>query len=140
MPGRDPRPRSDAAEAVPRSSQGGKPEVPQADAYRGLAKAIDNLLSNAIKFTFEKGKVDIIIEPHKTNEIAVSVKDTGMGIPEQNIKYLFETEEGFDRGEDGMGTGLTIVQKILDKHGATMEINSELGKGTCFKLIFPKGN
>ncbi|MFH0925496.1 MAG: response regulator [bacterium] len=103
-----------------------------------LVRAIDNLISNAIKFTFNENLIKVLIEPHQDTHIAVSVIDKGMGIPEENIKYLFTNEPGFYRGEDGMGTGLTIVKQVVEKHGGTLEITSEVGKGSCFKLLFPK--
>ena len=103
-----------------------------------LGRAIDNLLSNAIKFTLSGGNVRVVIEPHQNNQLAISVIDTGMGIPEQNIPFLFNKPPETIKGEHGMGTGLSIVKEIVEKHEGHIEVTSEKGKGSCFKLIFPR--
>jgi DNA topoisomerase VI subunit B len=69
------------------------------------------------------------------------VADTGIGIPEDKIPYLFDqftsTSQSGTSGEVGTGLGMSIVKEILEKHGVPIEVESETGKGTCFTLTFP---
>ena len=67
--------------------------------------------------------------------------DTGIGIPEDKIPYLFDqftsTSQSGTSGEVGTGLGMSIVKEILEKHGVPIEVESKTGKGTCFTLTFP---
>ena len=107
----------------------------------GLGRVFNNLLSNAIKFTPENGTIRIVIEPESENRIRVKVMDTGIGIPEDKIPYLFDqftkTSQSGTCGEQGTGLGMSIVKEILEKHGVAVEVKSEVEKGTCFSLRFP---
>ncbi|MDD5342412.1 MAG: ATP-binding protein [Patescibacteria group bacterium] len=105
-----------------------------------LKDVVLNLVDNAIKYT-EKGKITVAIE--KTdNEVTVSVKDTGRGIPKEEAKRLFTK---FVRGEgiaqvqpDGSGLGLYIAKRIVDAHGGQIWVESEgLGKGSTFIFTLP---
>ncbi len=106
-----------------------------------LGRVFNNLLSNAIKFTPEKGAIQIQIEPGSEGEVWASVIDTGIGIPEDRIPYLFDpftkTSQSGTSGEQGTGLGMSIVKEILEKHGVPIAVESQEGKGTRFKLIFP---
>ena len=106
----------------------------------GLGRVFNNLLSNAIKFTPEKGTVRIAVEPGPNGKIWAKIIDTGIGIPEEKIPYLFDpftkTSQSGTGGEQGTGLGMSIVKGILEKHGVPIEVESEEGKGTCFKLTF----
>ena len=106
----------------------------------GLGRVFNNLLSNAIKFTPENGAIRIKVEPESENRIWVKVMDTGIGIPEDKIPYLFDqftkTSQSGTCGEPGTGLGMSIVKEILEKHGVTVDVKSVVGKGTCFNLRF----
>ena len=106
----------------------------------GLGRVFNNLLSNAIKFTPEEGTIHLIIEPDPPDKVRVKVMDTGIGIPEDKIPYLFDqftsTSQSGTSGEVGTGLGMSIVKEILEKHGVPIEVESEAGKGTCFTLTF----
>ena len=106
-----------------------------------LGRVFNNLLSNAIKFTPEKGAIQLQIEPGSEGEVWASVIDTGIGIPEDRIPYLFDpftkTSQSGTSGEQGTGLGMSIVKEILEKHGVPIAVESQEGKGTRFKLIFP---
>ena len=106
----------------------------------GLGRVFNNLLSNAIKFTPEKGTVRISIDSGPDGKIWAKVIDTGIGIPEDKIPYLFDqftkTSQSGTSGEQGTGLGMSIVKEILEKHAVPIEVESEEGKGTCFKLAF----
>ncbi|MDF1576326.1 MAG: sensor histidine kinase [Bacteroidales bacterium] len=98
---------------------------------------IRNLMSNAMKFTPEKGS--IYISSKKLNgEVAISVRDTGIGIPESMQNKLFDTNAHVStngtRGEKGSGLGLAICQEIMQTNGGWMKIDSKSGKGTTITL------
>ncbi|WP_195986682.1 ATP-binding protein [Clostridium sp. D53t1_180928_C8] len=99
-----------------------------------------NLLSNAIKFS-GKGShiyVDLVINDEVTEII---VKDQGIGISKENQKAIFEkfvqVDKSFTRKNEGSGIGLSIVQYIVELHKGKIEIESELNKGTTFKVFLP---
>ncbi|NDF96704.1 MAG: ATP-binding protein, partial [Proteobacteria bacterium] len=92
-----------------------------------------NLISNAIKFSPEKATIWVLSE-NTGNKISISVKDEGLGIPEEDKKHLFER---FFRGKNvvniqGTGLGLHIVSRYIDLMGGSIEVQSELEKGTAF--------
>jgi PAS domain S-box-containing protein len=96
-----------------------------------------NLISNAIKFSPEKATIWVLSE-NTGNKISISVKDEGLGIPEDDKKHLFER---FFRGKNvvniqGTGLGLHIVSRYIDLMGGSIEVESELEKGTAFTLNF----
>ncbi len=106
-----------------------------------LDRAFTNLLSNAIKFTPDGGTVKLSIDPTGGREVAVCVTDTGIGISEDKIPRLFDKFSAATRpgtaGEQGTGLGLAIARDLVEKHAGTLEVTSQPGKGTCFKIIFP---
>jgi CheY-like chemotaxis protein/two-component sensor histidine kinase len=106
----------------------------------GLGRVFNNLLSNAIKFTPEKGSIRVVIEPESEDKVRVKVIDTGIGIKEEKIPYLFDqftrTSQSGTGGEQGTGLGMSIVKEILTKHGVPIEVKSKEGKGTSFALTF----
>jgi len=107
----------------------------------GLGRVFNNLLSNAIKFTPDNGTIHLTIEPGPLGKVQVKVVDTGIGIPEDKIPFLFDqftsTSQSGTSGEVGTGLGMSIVKEILEKHEVPIEVKSETGKGTCFTLTFP---
>ena len=108
----------------------------------GLKRVINNLLSNAIKFTTEGGMIDVTIENEPLQELSISVSDSGIGIPEDQIPFLFDkytkTSQSGTKGEKGTGLGMSIVKEMVDRHDGRIEVTSELNKGTCFKIFFPQ--
>jgi two-component system, OmpR family, phosphate regulon sensor histidine kinase PhoR len=106
-----------------------------------LQSAFSNLVSNAVRYTPKGG--DIFITWGLKNEQPVfSVRDTGIGIEQQHIDRLTERFYRVDRGRSretgGTGLGLSIVKHILIRHQAKLEINSEIGVGSTFSVVFPK--
>ena len=102
-----------------------------------------NLISNAIKFTNDGGRVSInAIE--NVDDILIEVKDTGVGIEDENIERLFRLEEHFStegtNGESGSGLGLILCKEIVDRHRCKIWVESEFGKGSSFKFTMPKIN
>ena len=105
-----------------------------------VSTIIRNLISNAVKFTKSGGAIDIRSEQDSTSVI-ISVSDTGIGIPPQTISKLFRidanvTTKGTDN-ESGTGLGLMLCKEFVDKHGGKIEVESEPGKGTSFKVYLP---
>ena len=100
-----------------------------------LRSVFNNLLINAMQsMGNEGGKLTVTIEPvTETDEVAVSIADTGNGISEENLSKIFEPY--FSTKETGTGLGLAIVQKIVDVHNGRIEVESAEGEGTTFRLM-----
>lgn len=109
-----------------------------------LTQIINNLTGNAIKFT-EKGKVQVHAKIHqRTDEntfIEFSVKDTGIGISQNKLEYIFErfrqVESHTTREYGGVGLGLSIAKKLVELQGGTLSVKSELKKGSVFSFCIP---
>ena len=104
-----------------------------------IRQVLINLIGNAVKFTSNGGKVTVGLET-TGKEGTLLVVDTGRGIaPEHHTKIFdpfYQVEHEAGGGEKGTGLGLAIVKEIVDMHGGKITIESELGKGCCFKLTF----
>ena len=103
-----------------------------------LERVFSNLLDNAIKFTPEGGKVDLTAR--KGDEaIEVTVADTGVGIPREDLPHIFERFYRGDRSRraGGTGLGLAIAREIVIAHGGKIEVKSEVGRGTRFTVTLP---
>ena len=105
-----------------------------------ISQVIVNLLSNAIRYTNNGGKI-FISSYKENNNLKIQFKDNGIGIPKENIKYIFErfyrVDESRSKNTGGIGVGLTIVKSIIDLHQGTIELRSELNKGSEFIVILP---
>lgn len=105
-----------------------------------LTQIFVNVLDNAVKFTPDEG--DIFVEADERNEyVVVSVNDTGIGVPSDEIQRLgerfYRVDKSRSRDLGGTGLGLSIVKHLMIAHGGKMEIESQLGKGTKVSLFFP---
>jgi signal transduction histidine kinase len=105
-----------------------------------LAQLVENLLSNALKFTPPGGRVEVCLTS-LDGAARLQVSDTGMGISEADQKLVFErfyrSADANDRAIQGPGLGLAIVAAIVEAHGGSIEIESELGVGTTFTVVLP---
>ncbi len=107
-----------------------------------LSMAVVNLIENAIRYNVKNGSVTVSAEMSTTPGFAVvSVEDTGVGIPEEENKIIFEK---FNRGKqaskiapNGTGLGLYIVKNVVNRHGGEVWFESELNRGTIFYLTIP---
>jgi two-component system heavy metal sensor histidine kinase CusS len=105
-----------------------------------LRRVFFNLIDNALKFTPHAGSIDVVLERHDQKAI-ILVTDTGCGINQDEIPKIFNkfyrvNEKNRDV-ESGCGLGLNIVSSIVTLHGGSISVQSELGKGTAFRMEFP---
>ncbi len=105
-----------------------------------LAQALINLINNAVKYSPGEKKIDVRVE-RTEGAIRISVSDRGMGIAPAERRRIFEdfyrSREARRLGTRGSGLGLTLVRRILDAHGGSIELSSILGKGSTFTMVFP---
>ncbi|WP_081954498.1 sensor histidine kinase [Neobacillus niacini] len=99
-----------------------------------------NLITNAIKYSDKNDKIEVKMEI-VDHEVRVHVKDTGKGIPEEDLPYVFDrfymVDKARSRSGGGNGLGLSIVKKIIELHGCQINVKSEEGKGSCFTISIP---
>jgi class 3 adenylate cyclase/anti-sigma regulatory factor (Ser/Thr protein kinase) len=106
-------------------------------------KVVYNLLSNAMKFTPEGGTISVIVES-TSDKCVLRVRDTGIGIREEQIPHLFErfrqAEGSENRSYEGTGLGLALVKELAEIHGGHVTVESEYGKGTTFNIWLLPGS
>ncbi|MGE5430930.1 MAG: ATP-binding protein [Syntrophomonadaceae bacterium] len=107
-----------------------------ADTY-SLYQIFNNLVDNAIKYT-KSGKVEIVISRNQSLE--VEIRDTGIGISQEFMLNIFkpfsQEEQGYSRRFEGNGLGLALVKKYVEMNGARIEVQSQKGQGSSFKVVF----
>jgi hypothetical protein len=99
-----------------------------------LGEVLRNLLDNAFDATPPAGKIFVHVYRENKNWLVISVKDTGLGIPEHLKEKMFKPF--FSTKEKGIGLGLLFVKRVMDAYGGKIEVESEEGKGAKFKLYF----
>jgi signal transduction histidine kinase len=120
------------------------PSIPPIYCHQQLiSRSIENILNNALKYTPEGGKVDITVTSYlewkDVGIVEISIKDTGIGISEEDIERIFEP---FFRGrnaskEMGTGLGLSFVKEVVELHGGKILVQSEPKKGSVFSILLP---
>jgi len=106
-----------------------------------LAQVFSNLLNNACKYTEPGGRIRLTAE-RKGGDVVVSVKDNGVGIPTALLPHIFEifmqVDPSLERSQSGLGIGLTLVKRLVEMHGGSIEARSEgIGKGSEFIVRLP---
>jgi signal transduction histidine kinase len=100
-----------------------------------------NLLSNSLKYLKENGEVLVTLK-HENGSVIIEVNDTGIGISEKDLPFIFErfyrSDESRNKNTGGSGIGLTITKAIVEAHKGTITVKSILGIGSAFVLTFPK--
>ena len=106
-----------------------------------MEELLYNLCDNAIRYNNKGGKVWVRVTREAEGEICLQVKDTGIGIPKEHQERIFErfyrVDKSRSKSTGGTGLGLAIVKHIVAKHGARLELNSGVGKGTTIRIFFP---
>ena len=103
-------------------------------------------LDNALKFTPSGGKITISLKNHHSSQVLI-ISDTGEGISDTDLPYIWERFYKGDKSRqrvnnhninpNGTGLGLAIAKEIIDKHDATVSLETKLGQGTTFRITFP---
>lgn len=106
-----------------------------------IEQVLTNLIDNAIRHTAHGGKIILSAKLKSDGKILLEVKDSGEGIPEEDLPFIFErfykADKARTRGQSGTGLGLSIVKNIVDAHGGTISVRSQQGQGTTFSIILP---
>ncbi|SEN48426.1 cell wall metabolism sensor histidine kinase WalK [Paenibacillus sp. OV219] len=106
-----------------------------------IDQVLDNLVSNAIKYTLDGGHIEIAARKIEPASIAISVKDTGIGIPKRDLGRIFDrfyrVDKARSRNMGGTGLGLSIAREIVKAHGGHITLDSELNEGTTVTVILP---
>jgi PAS domain S-box-containing protein len=117
---------------------------------RRIRQVLINLLNNAVKFTPEGGTVTLSValdsnltQQNSLPQLQITVQDTGIGIAPENLDKLFQPfvqiDSALNRRYDGTGLGLALVKKIVELHGGTVGVTSQLNIGSCFFITLPYG-
>ena len=116
-------------------------DVQIAGAQSELFSAITNLVNNAVRYTPDGGRIDVTWKVLTDGSGEVAVRDTGLGIAREHLPRLTERFYRVDgsrsRDTGGTGLGLSIVKHIVQRHGGELDVQSEAGKGSLFRLVFP---
>ena len=103
-------------------------------------RILDNLIGNALKFSKQKSKIEVLLN-RRDDDVIIEIKDHGVGIPKNLMPYIFEPFSAAGRkglrGEQSTGLGLSIVKQIVEKHNGKIEVESQQGIGSTFKIILP---
>jgi signal transduction histidine kinase len=103
-----------------------------------LEQVLRNIILNALEAMPEGGTLTIISRQdfsRRQPEVAISIRDTGQGIPSDQVKRIFD--RSFTTKTRGAGIGLSIVREIVDNHGGRIQVDSQIGAGTTFTLYLP---
>ena len=109
---------------------------------RLLKQALVNLLGNGVKFTPEGGSILLKLEESRDGGARITVSDTGIGIAREDFPRLFslftQLDGGLARQQGGTGLGLALVHRLVRMHGGTVEVESEVGRGSRFTVFLPR--
>jgi len=105
-----------------------------------MNRVFTNLIGNAVKYNKDNGSIDISLTT-SDNQIVIEIKDTGIGLKrndqEKIFQEFFRVKNEYTKNISGTGLGLTIVKRIVDSYSGKIEVESEYGSGTSFKIFFP---
>ena len=110
---------------------------------RQVVSALSNLLDNAVKYTEAGGRI-LVATSYSNRRIAVSVTDSGIGVPSRDLERIFErfyrVDQARSRDTGGTGLGLAIVRHVAQAHGGEVSVTSVEGQGSKFTIVFPAGD
>lgn len=108
-----------------------------------MSQLLINLIANSLKYTPSGGIIEVNCQ-ESVSEVIVTVRDSGCGIPAEDLPFIFErfyrADKSRNRLTGGSGIGLTIVKSIVEVHGGVIRVKSELDTGTEFTIVFPKNS
>lgn len=118
-----------------------EPELPMITADRDrISQVLLNILTNAVKYTPDGGRI-LIRAMAQEDFVAFSIRDNGIGIPEEDVPHLFErfyrVEKSRTTGAGGTGLGLAIAKELIEAHGGTIYVESKVGAGTEVVVFLP---
>ncbi|HEY1856115.1 sensor histidine kinase [Acidocella sp.] len=120
------------------------PELQALIDYDRFRQILANLIGNALKFTPTDGQITLFVELTDGNALQITVADTGVGIPADDIKRILEPfvqlENDVHQSAHGAGLGLPIVKQLVEAHGGNLTIESALGRGTIVTIALPAGS
>ncbi len=102
-------------------------------------EACVNLLTNSVKYSQIGGEIQVNAS-QENDQLLIAVTDNGIGIAEEDLNFIFSDfyrGKNLPEGERSSGVGLTITKKIVEAHGGTIDVNSEIGKGSTFTIRLP---
>lgn len=106
-----------------------------------IEQVFTNLIDNAIRHTEVDGKVSLTVTAQE-NGLLVNIQDSGSGIPEEDLPFVFErfykADKARTRGRSGTGLGLAIVKNIIDAHNGHISVHSKINEGTTFSFFLPR--
>ena len=107
-----------------------------------LKQILVNLLNNAVKFTPEKGTIKLDVQANdRAGLMRFSITDTGIGISSGNMQKIFkpfvQLDSSLSRQHEGAGLGLVLTKNLVEMHGGSIEVQSEVGAGSCFTFVLP---
>jgi len=109
--------------------------------HEKFTRVLDNLIGNALKFSKEKTRIEVFLNKRNQN-IIIEIKDRGLGIPKDMLPIIFTPFSKAGRtglkGEQSTGLGLSIVKQIVEKHQGRVEVESEVGQGSTFRIVLPE--
>lgn len=107
-----------------------------------LELALINLLDNAAKYSAAPASISVSVTMGREDTVVIAIADRGQGIPKEDLKHIFHrfyrVDKTHSRRLGGAGLGLSIVQTIIAKHGGTIDVASEVGKGTVFTIVLAR--
>ncbi len=110
--------------------------------HESILEIVNNLVDNAIKYCEKNGKVIVTVD-QKDSNVVISVSDNGIGIPADSIGNIFDrfyrVDKSRSRDVGGSGLGLSIVKAAVERHSGSVNVESEPGKGTTFRVTLPAG-
>lgn len=107
-----------------------------------LYRAFYNIIENGIKYNNESGIIEITADKYDNKNIIIKIKDTGIGVPKEMQKNIFEPFYRVDKSRSreigGVGLGLSIVRNIIEKHNGKINVSNNIPQGSVFSIILPK--